>query len=208
MKFLFSVILFMLLFMPVFAGTDAELIPQVNQTPTSAPSEPTKEPAWGLTVIGLLLGGFLFMFLEIAIIPGFGAAGIIGLIGIIGGLALAYMKLSFGMATAATVAAALGLVILLVWFFYYFPHTSLGKKFVLEAESSTEDGCIAIRDLKKFVGKEGVTQTMLRPSGIAIVEGERIDVITDCEFIEKDTRVKIVKEKGGRLVAAAIDPEV
>jgi membrane-bound serine protease (ClpP class) len=142
------------------------------------------------------------MFLEIAIIPGFGAAGIIGLIGLIGGLALAYIKLSTGMAVAATLGAVFGVIILLLWFFYVFPNTSLGKKFVLEAESSVEDGCIAVQDLKKYVGKEGVTQTMLRPSGIAIVEGERLDVISDCEFIEKGTQIKIVKESSGRLLVA------
>jgi membrane-bound serine protease (ClpP class) len=154
-----------------------------------------------------MLGGFLFLFLEIAIIPGFGAAGIIGLLLLGSGLVFAFLKLSMTMAVAATVSAMVGLVFLLIWFFYYFPKTSLGKKFVLEAESSVEDGCIAVQDLKRYVGKEGVTQTMLRPSGIALVEGERLDVISDCEFLEKGTPVKIVKATGGRLVVAAKDPE-
>ncbi len=206
MKVLISLLLILSFFsfQPIFAAGDNEIIPEATTTEAAEPppTSASDEPAWGLTVIGLLLGGLLFMFLEIAIIPGFGAAGIIGLIGLIGGLALAYIKLSTGMAVAATLGAVFGVIVLLLWFFYVFPNTSLGKKFVLEAESSVEDGCIAVQDLKKYVGKEGVTQTMLRPSGIAIVEGERLDVISDCEFIEKGTEIKIVKESGGRLMVA------
>ncbi|MEW6709198.1 MAG: NfeD family protein [Candidatus Riflebacteria bacterium] len=209
MRLILLITIFSLLILPVIAGVDAEVLPLNQPDASQAESQPAsiEEPAWGLTVIGLLLGGFLFMFLEIAILPGFGAAGIIGLVGIFGGLALAYTKLSTGMAVAATLAAVFGLIFLLVWFFYYFPHTTLGKKFVLEAESSVEDGCIAVQNLKKYVGKEGVTQTMLRPSGIAMVEGERLDVISDCEFIEKGTTVKIVRENGGRLIVAVKETE-
>lgn len=194
---------------PLVVSADGDILPEINTSTQDEKSATpaSEEPAWGLTVIGLLLGGLLFMFLEIAIIPGFGAAGIIGLIGLIGGLALAYVKLSTGMAIAATVGAVFGTVLLILWFFYVFPNTRLGKQFVLEAESSVEDGCVAVQDLRKYVGKEGVTQTMLRPSGIAIVDGERLDVISDCEFVEKGTPIKIVKESGGRLVAAPIDPE-
>lgn len=197
------------IFCPVLAAPDGEILPEVavakkNDVPARSMVE---EPAWGVTIVALILGGFLFLFLEIAIIPGFGAAGIIGLLMLGSGLVLAYMKLTTSMAVAATFAAGVGLVLLIVWFFYYFPHTSIGKKFVLETESSVEDGCIGVQDLRKFVGKEGVTTTMLRPSGIALVEGERLDVISDCEFVEKGTPIKIVKESGGRLVIAVIESD-
>lgn len=202
-------ILSVVIFSPVFAAEGSDVLPEVTNTVPATAQETTasEQPAWGITVIGLLLGGLMFMFLEIAIIPGFGAAGIIGLIGLIGGLVLAYLKLSTGMAVAATAGAVFGVILLLLWFFYVFPNTSLGKKFVLEAESSVEDGCIAVENLRRYVGKEGVTQTMLRPSGIAVVDGERLDVISDCEFIEKGTAIKIVKESGGRLIVAAKEPE-
>ena len=139
MKVLISLLLILSFFsfQPIFAAGDNEIIPEATTTEAAEPppTSASDEPAWGLTVIGLLLGGLLFMFLEIAIIPGFGAAGIIGLIGLIGGLALAYIKLSTGMAVAATLGAVFGVIVLLLWFFYVFPNTSLGKKFVLEAES-------------------------------------------------------------------------
>lgn len=203
-----TLILSVLFFCPAFAGVDAEILPEVSATNAATPSvNQVEEPAWGVVIIGLLLGGFLFLFLEIAIIPGFGAAGIIGILLLGSGLILAYMKLSTGAAVAATMGAILGLMLLIIWFFYYFPHTSIGKKFVLEAESSVEDGCIAVQDMARYVGKEGVTTTVLRPSGIAVIDGERLDVISDCEFIEKGTLIKVVKETGGHLVVVAKESE-
>ncbi|GAB4282829.1 MAG: hypothetical protein Kow0029_28580 [Candidatus Rifleibacteriota bacterium] len=190
----------------VHAGDDSKILPEVSAPVTDRSSQGlVEEPAWGLTIVALMLGGFLFLFMEIAIIPGFGAAGIIGILLLGCGLVLAFMKLSTTMAVLVTMAAIIGLVLLLGWFFFYFPNTSLGKKFVLQAESTVENGCIAVQDLKKYVGKEGVATTVLRPSGIALVDGERLDVISDCEFIEKGTPIKIVKESGGRLVVTAVE---
>ena len=160
---------------------------------------------WGLTVVGLLLGGFLFLFLEVAIIPGFGIAGIIGIAFLVVAIILAFINLSMNMAIAATVAAVLGLILLLMWFMYIFPHTRLGKNFVLQADSSTENGFVAVRDLSEFIGKEGVAASMLRPSGVAKIDGERIDVITDCEYLEKGTKIRVIKAKSGRIIVAPIE---
>ena len=172
-----------------------ETIPAKSSADDSSAKEKSEEPAWGITVISLLLGGFVFLFLEIAIIPGFGAAGIIGLLLLAGGIVLSFMKLTLNMAIAATMGAVTGLFLLLLWFFYVFPHTTFGKKFVLESKSSVEDGCVAVRDLSQYVGKEGVAASMLRPSGIAKIGDERLDVITDCEYLKKGTKIKVIKAK-------------
>jgi membrane-bound ClpP family serine protease len=176
-----------------------DLIPVASKN-LEAPESSVEQPAWGMTIVALIMGGFLFLFLEIAVIPGFGLAGIIGLLMLITGLVFAFLKLSLAMAGLATFGAGVGLIALLIWFFCYFPNTRMGQAFVLSEESSVEDGCIAIQDLKQYVGKEGITQTMLRPSGIALVDGEKLDVISDCEFIEKGVAIKITKLKNGRLL--------
>ena len=197
--------------LPAFAQAESvenEIIPEKTDSAVSAEEDKKEsEPAWGVTIVGLMLGGFLFLFIEIAIIPGFGLAGIIGLLMLGIGLALAFIKLSWGMAMAATAASLVGLALLIIWFFYFFPNTSIGKRFVLEAESSVGDGCIAVEDLQKWVGKTGKTKTMLRPSGIAIVDGERLDVMSDCEFIDKDKPVKIIKVNNGRLIVTVNEIE-
>ncbi|MDD2998667.1 MAG: NfeD family protein [Candidatus Riflebacteria bacterium] len=204
-----GLLLCFLIFLPLLAGAQGDLLPEkapaFESSSAAAPaSEQPEEPSWGTIVILLMLGGFFFLFLEIAIIPGFGITGVIGLLLLGAAITAAYMKLSSGMAVFATFAGVFGVILLLLWFFFVFPKTRFGKHFVLEAESSTAEGFLAVEDLKRYLGKEGVTTTMLRPSGIARIDDERLDVITDGEFIEKGVKIKVIKTAAGRIIVTAI----
>ena len=55
-----------------------------------------------------------------------------------------------------------------------------------------------------LVGKEGRAHTDLRPAGIVIVEGRKIDVVTGGERIEKGRRVQVTKVEGNRIVVRSI----
>lgn len=55
-------------------------------------------------------------------------------------------------------------------------------------------------DRKDLVGKTGVAQTVLRPSGRALIDGELVDVITEGEFYEPGTAIRVVAATGGRTV--------
>ena len=210
MKHICLLLLFTLLAFPGFAGIDdAELLP-TKTSETAQPSSGTstsEEPAWGLTVAMLLIGGVIFMFLEIAVIPGFGITGILGLLLLCGGLATAFMKLSMAMAMVTTFLAILGVILLLLWFFLVFPKTSMGRQFILETESSAANGFVAVDDKSAYIGKTGVTLTMLRPSGIAKIDDERVDVMTDGEFVEKGVRIKVIKARQGGMIVTPIEDE-
>ncbi|HNX74398.1 MAG TPA: NfeD family protein [Candidatus Rifleibacterium sp.] len=210
-RFLFVLLMFVLAALPVTAGVDAgELLPEkaIESAASSAVSpgisEQAEKPAWGMMVAVLMVAGLLFLFLEIAVIPGFGVTGIIGLLLLGGGILAAYLKLSSGMAVFATFAGLAGVTLLLLWFFFIFPKTSLGKNFVLSTESSVSEGFVAVEDLQRYLGKEGVATTMLRPSGIARIDGERLDVITDGEFVEKGAKVRVVKALAGRIIVSEV----
>ena len=210
MKHICLLLLLILLVCPGYAGTDdAELLP-TKGTESAQPdtvAKPAEEPAWGLTVAMLLIGGFLFMFLEIAVIPGFGITGILGLLLLCGGLATAFMKLSMAMAMLTTFSAILGVILLLLWFFLVFPKTSMGRQFILETESSAANGFVAVDDKSAYIGKTGITLTMLRPSGIAKIDDERVDVMTDGEFVEKGVKIKVVKARQGGMIVTPIDED-
>ena len=42
--------------------------------------------------------------------------------------------------------------------------------------------------------------TTLRPAGTALIDGERVDVVTDGEYLPNDTEIKVVKVEGARIV--------
>ena len=71
---------------------------------------------------------------------------------------------------------------------------------VLQYAETKERGYVGTRDFTYLVGKEGVALTALRPSGTCEIDGERIDVVSEREFITPGSRIKVVKAEGTRVV--------
>ena len=80
----------------------------------------------------------------------------------------------------------------------YFPQTPLGRKMIL-AETQTGTRAQAPR-LTDWIGREGVAQTVLRPAGVAMVDGKRLDVEAESGMIEAGSPIKIVAVHENRLV--------
>jgi len=57
--------------------------------------------------------------------------------------------------------------------------------------------------LTALVGRTGKAATVLRPAGVMDVDGERIDVVTEGEFVELGTPVRVLYVQGNRVVVAA-----
>jgi hypothetical protein len=158
-------------------------------------------------VLGMLIGGFLLLLVEIALIPGFGIVGIKGILLILVGLFLAFWKLDSRTAAIYALLSFMALIGLSLWFVFIFPHTRLGKRFILQTRISTEEGYTTGVDLSRYVGQEGVTTSDLRPSGIARIGDDRIDVMSDGDFIPKGTKIKAVRCKSGNIVVIPLDAE-
>ncbi len=63
-----------------------------------------------------------------------------------------------------------------------------------------DSGFSATGDLDYFIGSEGKTLTALRPSGTVDFSGSKLDVVSEGEYIPKNTEVIIVKIEGHRVV--------
>ena len=149
-------------------------------------------------LIGL---GILLLFVEIILLPGFGAAGVPGILLI--GLGVGLVWLSSGWETALMYAGGVVIVtipiaILGLWLA---PRTKFGKSFILEAAEKSADGFQApSQNLVNLVGKTGQAITPLRPAGAALIDGQRVDVVTGGEFIETDAEVEVIVVEGNRVV--------
>jgi membrane-bound serine protease (ClpP class) len=55
-------------------------------------------------------------------------------------------------------------------------------------------------ELNSYIGKEGTTVTALHPSGIALIGGKRVDVVSGGEYIGKLTPVTVVSVTGNQIV--------
>lgn len=157
----------------------------------------------GWEVIILFLIGFFLLLLEIFIIPGFGLAGISGIVAIISSIFLA-----FGDITKATYSILVALGISIAGFFLllrYLPSTRTWRKFVLSTQQKKELGyTVGTKDLKRLIGKEGKAITPLRPSGIAEVNNKKINVITLGEYVNSNTKIKVINVEGNKIVVEAV----
>lgn len=153
-------------------------------------------------LIGL---GVLLLFIEIALLPGFGAAGVPGIVLVIAGLGLAWVK--FGLKTgfiysSATIALTIPLAILGLWLFR---RTRLGGAFILNIAANRTDGFQAPpQDLVNLVGKSGKSLTPLRPAGTALINDQRVDVVTLGDFIDPEVEIEVILVEGNRVVVRSL----
>ena len=85
------------------------------------------------------------------------------------------------------------------------PKVPAFQRLVLAGRTPASEGYVSAptEHDAELVGKEGVAVTQLRPVGIAMVDGRRIDVIAEGEYIAEQTAVKVVSARGSRVVVRA-----
>lgn len=156
----------------------------------------------GMEAIVLLILGIGLIIAEF-----FVTGGILGLLGvgsIIGSLFLSgydigHMSLSIAIAFVVAVVAAV------VLFRSIGLEKGIFRRIVLQDRTSTELGYVSSVSRMELMGLEGITVTPLRPAGTALLDGERIDVVSEGGFIEENKRVKVVNIEGMRVVVREED---
>ncbi len=163
----------------------------------------------------LFIAGFVLLFIEIFITPGFGVVGILGIIFIITSLTLAMVG-RFELITLPDVrralskvtAALIGSIILSVVLAKFLPRTSLFKRVILEDTQEHEEGYVAqSTDRSELLGMTGLTITPVHPSGTVVINDRRYDVVSEGEFIDKNVKVKVIDVEGARIVVRKIEEE-
>lgn len=148
--------------------------------------------------IALFTVGIILLLIEM-FIPGFGIFGGLGLLSLV--LCIVF--------TANSVGSALVMILIigaiLVLFALIFAR-SLKKGFlykssiVLKNAAERNEGFVSNEDYSRLLGKTGKSVTILRPAGIAEFEGEKADVVTDGEFIQKGEAIEVYEVAGRRIL--------
>ena len=143
-----------------------------------------------LLPILLVLIGLALIVAEVYLVPGFNVVGIVGFLLILFALGFGFTEhgLAGGvMLLTGTVAGGSAV-------FYYLWTSGAWDRFVL-ATSLSRDEIVEQReaeDRARFLGKVGRAVTPLRPTGVVEIEGDRLEVVTEGEFIAAGSAVKIV----------------
>lgn len=159
-----------------------------------------------LAIILFFVVGTALLVIEV-FMPGFGIAGISGLILEVVSIVLMYMNYGPFAALGLTilVLALVGVVISIT--LRSATKGRLSKSpLVLNKAETASDGYIATQeDMDVFIGKEGVVITTLRPAGMAEIEGVRLNVVSDAEFIPKGTPVRVTDVDGPSVIVRRTD---
>jgi membrane-bound ClpP family serine protease len=144
-----------------------------------------------------IIAGLVFVIVEM-FYPGFGAPGITGGILLVVGVLLYARSPLQALIMVVIILAILGVALTLVLHSASKGH--LAKHLILRDSLDENVKFSAADDLNYFVGSEGKALTVLRPSGTADFNGVKLDVVTEGEFIPKDSAVTIIEVEGYRIV--------
>ncbi len=147
------------------------------------------------TVIALAITGLCLLFVEI-FLPGL-IAGIAGAIMLIFAVGIAYQDLGESAGNLVLLIVVLASGMIWWWWMTKFQQTRFGRRMRLE-ETSVGDTIEA--GLASFAGQSGTALTPLRPGGTVLIAGRRLDAITDGEFIDAGTNVRVVRAQAASLL--------
>ena len=165
--------------------------------------------SWEIVLFGI---GVVLLLAEIFVLPGFGVAGVAGLILVVGSLFAALVGnvgFSFPDATSLTSAIttmAVTMVLLVVLIFSvgrFLPQSQRFNRLVLAPELTSADGYTSADTHEEWLGTTGRALTPLRPSGmVELSVGDtvkRVDVVTSGEYILAGSAVRVVSVRGSRV---------
>lgn len=155
----------------------------------------------------LILGGIILLVLELLVIPGFGVAGVLGLaaicIAIIRIFPNDYQWVSvFGW---TSIFGALLTIVL----FWLLPNSRFVKVFALSTRLDNAPGTDRehgrmVASLDYLLGMQGTALTDLRPAGTAQLDGQRVDVVTEGDFISNGAAIEVLRVEGVRVVVRSL----
>jgi membrane-bound serine protease (ClpP class) len=172
--------------------------------------------------IFLVILGITLLLVEVFILPGFGFCGLLGIAALLGGMIMAMIPLfptvpnlpsdfgsSYGNMDTYINSALINLVITITisaiaiyLLAKFLPKTKFYGSIVLLTTQTPETGYIAtnIEENTKLIGKTGIAITTLRPAGLVDIEGKRIDVISNGDYIDKGELVEVIKVDGPSII--------
>lgn len=154
----------------------------------------------------LVVSGLVFLGLEMFVIPGFGIVGALGIVAILAGLV--FSMVGAGVTTATVLLAAARVVFSLLvaliaslLLLRFLPRLPFGRRLILATGLSASEGYASAPESDgHWLGKRGRASSPLRPAGIAEIDGERVDVVSDGDLIDAGETVEVTRVDGNRVV--------
>jgi membrane-bound serine protease (ClpP class) len=163
----------------------------------------------GLEEILLLAIGLGLLALEVFVLPGFGIAGVAGIACVGASFVLTLLTLplnvawKLGMVSGAIERVGLSLVLTVLFGVVaarFLPRTRAARRLVLSGATNAEAGYVVAPAQTELIGVTGVAATDLRPTGKAELGGRRFDVVSEGDYVERGSAIRVMQASAGKIV--------
>lgn len=152
--------------------------------------------------LAIFIFGCIFIVLEI-FIPGFTVTGVIGILGYLTSIILAFSDYKYGL---LAIIISLNLNIAFIRFMFKKGYTLKGlTHFVLSTQSNLKENKEEIDELEKLIGKEAKSISSLGPTGFVLVDEVKYNAISYDGYLDNNLDLKVIAVKGRYLI---VDKEV
>lgn len=166
----------------------------------------------------IFIAGIVLIAVELFAIPGFGVAGISGIVLVVTGLTLSMIdNIGFDFSGVPMNGVVIAFFIVIIASFFslissflvtrqlFGGHTLLfGDLALLSTQQSGEGFTSSDTHYTAMTGKTGLAFTMLRPAGKVEIDGEVFDAVAESGYIEKDEAVDVVNYENAQLIVRKV----
>jgi membrane-bound serine protease (ClpP class) len=172
----------------------------------------------GFEEVALFLVGIALLLVGLLILPGFGIAGVAGLLAILASAVLLLMagdwsdfsfenpfSIEAFFRVLVTTAVAILAIASMMRYLPRLGRTRVGARLVLDKGLTRDRGYVSHEGREAdWVGRQGVALTPLRPSGKAVFGSRRMNVETEGDYVLEGGMVEVISAKEGRLVVKGV----
>ncbi len=159
----------------------------------------------GILDIGILVAGVVLLAVEVFVIPGFGVAGVLGLAAIVIALVRIFEEGSLAVLGYGVLFGGVLLGVLL----WMLPNSQLAAALRLSDRLSSGGGTagtVPQIDRVELLGNTGTALTDLRPAGVARFGQDRVDVVSEGDFISVGSGLIVLRVEGSRVTVRKVEP--
>ncbi|MDR1961298.1 MAG: hypothetical protein LBQ16_03355 [Gracilibacteraceae bacterium] len=153
----------------------------------------------------LIVLGLILVALEIFILPG-GLAGLIGVVLMLAGVFIMAETVAQGLLYMGILLLLIAVIMLIAW-----KTGNLGRlwrRISLGAQQDNRDGYVAPKpEYARYLNRTGSALTLLRPAGTADIDGERVDVVSEGDFIARGSDIRVIAVEGTRVIVRKMDSD-
>jgi membrane-bound serine protease (ClpP class) len=153
-------------------------------------------------VVVIAVAGVLAILFELHVLPGHGVSGVVGVVLLLAAILMAF-NFAFFFIAVQSIAIAIVLSVLAIWgSAKVWPENAFMRRVVFTGVQGAD--YVAAPDFGKFLGHVGHAASYLRPAGVANLDGHRIDVLTEGEFVPAGSPVRVTRVEGARVFVAPV----